>query len=95
MPPGIVCGFKSERASWGLHERVTPHDHAGALVAFEAPHRAKTRCELPVVGFASIVRVPVGVVERGGDQLIDGRRGASRPDRSRLRSAHHDRGAPS
>jgi hypothetical protein len=55
-----------------LHERVTTHDHAGAAIAFEASHRAKTRLELPVVGFGSIVRVLVGVVERGRDQLIDG-----------------------
>ena len=49
---------------------MTPYDHAGAVIVFEASHRVQTRFELPMVRFDSIVRVLLSVVERSRDQLI-------------------------
>jgi hypothetical protein len=56
-----------------LHERVTAHDHAGGVVAFEAAHRPEPGFEPAVVGFDPIVRVLLSVVKRGRDQLLDHR----------------------
>ncbi len=53
-----------------LHERVTAHDHTGAVVAFESAHRSEPRLEPSVVDFDPIVRVLLSVVERGRHQLI-------------------------
>jgi hypothetical protein len=47
-----------------LHERVTSHDHACSVVAFESPHRPEPCLESPVIGFDPIVRVPLQVLER-------------------------------
>jgi hypothetical protein len=60
-----------------LWERVTVHDHAGSVVAFESPHRAQPGLEAALVGLDPIVRVPARVVERGRDEVIDDR--AQRP----------------
>jgi hypothetical protein len=54
-----------------LHQRMTAHNHAGIVVAFEAAHRTAARFEPPVIGFDPIVRVLGGVMERGGHELID------------------------
>jgi hypothetical protein len=53
-----------------LHQRMTAHDHAGRVVAFESPHRSQPRFEQTVVPFDPIVRVLLHVVARAGHQLI-------------------------
>jgi hypothetical protein len=60
-----------------LHERVAVHDHAGGAIAHESPHRTQPRLEPAVIGLDPVVRVLLGVVEGGWDELIDD--GAQRP----------------
>jgi hypothetical protein len=54
-----------------LHERVPAHDHLRGTVTLKAPHGLEPRFEPAMVGLAPIVRVLLGVVERGRDQLIE------------------------
>ena len=68
------AGFDPEfvvAAAEVLHERVAAHDHAGGAIALEATHRSQPRLEPAVVGLDPIVRVLLGVVERGRHELID------------------------
>ena len=62
-----------------LHERVTSRDYTCCVVALEASHRAEPRLESSVVGYDPIVRVLVGVVERGRHQLINDLQQCPRP----------------
>ena len=54
-------------------QRVPADDHAGGVIAFESAHRSEPCLEPYVVGFDPIVRVLLGVVKRGRDQLLDHR----------------------
>ena len=54
-----------------LHERVAADDHACGVVAFEAAHRSEPGFEPTVVAFDAVVRVLLGVVERGGHESFD------------------------
>jgi hypothetical protein len=66
-----------------LHERVTAHDHSGGAGAFESAHRSESGFEAAVVGFDPIVRVLLGVVERGRHEVLDRRA-------QRRRAVDHD-----
>jgi hypothetical protein len=54
-----------------LHERVTAHDYPRAAIAFEAAHRTQPRFESTMVGLDPIVRVPLGIVKRAREELIN------------------------
>ena len=72
----VLAGFDAEfvvASPQALHERMTSHDHAGAVVAFESTHWAEPGLEPGVVGFDPVVRVLRGVVERGRQQLLHDR----------------------
>ena len=56
-----------------LHERVTAHDHAGAVITFESAHRSQSCLQAAMVGFDPIVRILLSVVTRSGDQFLDHR----------------------
>jgi hypothetical protein len=57
-----------------LHQRVTAKDHPCGVVAFESTHRSEAGFEPPaMVGFDPIVRVLLGVVERGRHELLNDR----------------------
>jgi hypothetical protein len=76
----VRAGFDAEfvvASPEAPHERVTAHDHAGTVVAFESAHWSQPRLQSAMVGLNPIVRVLLGVVERGGDELID--HGGQRP----------------
>jgi hypothetical protein len=54
-----------------LHERVTVNDHLRSPVSLQPPHRPQGGLEPAVVTPDTIVGVLLGVVERGGKQLLD------------------------
>ena len=64
MLPDVDAEFVVAAANV-LHERETAHDHSGGTGAFESVHRSESGFEAAVVGFDPIVRVLLGVVERG------------------------------
>jgi hypothetical protein len=57
-----------------LDEGVPDHDNPGVAVSLEAAHGSESGLEPPVVGLDSIVGVPLNVVERPGQELIEDRR---------------------
>lgn len=78
MGSGVATEFVVAAANV-LHQRVALHDHLRGSAALEASHRSQPRFELCMVRFDSIVRVPLGVVERGRNQLIDDPQQGPRP----------------
>ena len=54
-----------------LHQRMSAHDDAGRAVTFQAAHRSEPGLEPAVIALDPIVRILVGVVERGRDQVIE------------------------
>ena len=69
----VLAGVDAEfvvAAPQVLYERVTSHDHPGAVVAFESTHRAEPGLEPAVISFDPVVRVLRGVVEHGRHELI-------------------------
>jgi hypothetical protein len=56
-----------------LHERVAAHDHACAVVVFEAAHRSQPGLQPSMVRLDPVVRVLLGVVERAWHELINDR----------------------
>ena len=54
-----------------LHQGMTADDHALRVVAFESAHGSESGFESAVVAFDSVVRVPGGVVKRGGYEAFD------------------------
>jgi hypothetical protein len=58
-------------ASEGLYEPMPGDDHPGGSVALESAHRPEAGLQSAVVTFDPVVRVPVGVVERVGQDVLD------------------------
>lgn len=72
--PPVGTGVNAEfvvAAADVLHERVAAHDHPGGVVAFQPAHGAESGFEPAVVAFDAVVRVLLGVVERGGHEFFD------------------------
>ena len=64
-----------------LHEGVPGDDHLCGLVRSQPAHRSEPVFELAVIGLDRIVRVPLDVMPRRRDQLVE----HGRVDRRRRR----------